>query len=78
LGAFYASAGRSLQKEADSPEGGELCEDRDEQYGRLNEPDEQSYGEDDQPFASFGDPSRAMKSHSFTFRADVADEEGAH
>lgn len=41
VGRFAYIGGLSKQK-ADSPEYGELCENRDTQYGRLDEPDEQS------------------------------------
>jgi hypothetical protein len=55
-----------------------LREDCDKEHRWFSQSNEQPYGEDDEPFASFGDPSRAMKSHSFTFRANVAHEERAH
>ena len=67
-----------LKQEAYSPERGELREDGNEQYRRLDEPDEQSYGEDKETLTSLCDPDSARDSHSFSLGADVAYEQGAH
>ena len=76
--AHSSLTGRPPKEEADSPKCGELREDGDEQYSRLNETDDKAYGEDKEALASFGDSNSAWNPHALSLGADVADEQGAH